>query len=141
MQPLFRLHEVTKSFGAREVLNVPELTIPGKEIYAMLGPNGCGKTTILRILALLHRNSAGRVEVLGEGVDWGKDQLLRLRRQMAMVTQTAFMFEGTVFYNVAYGMKVRGQRGKEVKQRVEEALELVGMTPFLKQDARGFSGG
>lgn len=141
MQPLFRLHEVTKSFGAREVLNVPELAIPGKEIYAMLGPNGCGKTTILRILALLHRNSAGRVEVLGEGVDWGKDQLLRLRRQMAMVTQTAFMFEGTVFYNVAYGMKVRGQRGKEVKQRVEEALELVGMTPFLKQDARGLSGG
>lgn len=141
MPPVFRLHEVTKSYGSREVLKVPELTIPGQQIYAMLGPNGCGKTTLLRILALLHRNTSGRVEVLGEEVDWSKDQMLRLRRQMAMVTQTAFMFEGTVFSNVAYGLKVRGQKGREVKQKVDEVLEMVGMTPFIKEDTRGLSGG
>lgn len=141
MPPVFRLHEVTKSYGTREVLNVPELTIPGQQIYAMLGPNGCGKTTLLRILALLHKNTSGRVEVLGEEVDWSKEQMLRLRRQMAMVTQTAFMFEGTVASNVAYGLKVRGQKGREVKQKVDEVLELVGMTAFVKQDTRSLSGG
>lgn len=141
MQPVFRLHKVTKSYGSREILNVPELIIPGQQIYAMLGPNGCGKTTLLRILALLHKISSGRVEVLGEEVDWSKDQILRLRRQMTMVTQTAFMFEGSVFSNVAYGLKVRGKQGKEVKQLVDEVLEMVGMTSFIKEDTRGLSGG
>jgi tungstate transport system ATP-binding protein len=137
MPPIFRLHKVTKSYGPREVLNVDELNIPGQQIYALLGPNGCGKTTLLRILALLHRNTGGRVEVLGEEVDWSKNQLLHLRRQMAMVTQTSFMFEGTVLSNIAYGLKVRGRRGQEVKQKVDEVLELVGMTEFIKHDTRG----
>jgi len=141
MQPTFRLHNVTKRYGQREVLNVNHLDLPGHEIYAFLGPNGSGKTTLLRIIALLAKNTAGKVEVLGEEVTWSKDQLLRLRRQMAMVTQTAFMFEGSVFSNVAYGLKVRGQRGKEVKQTVANVLDLVGMSSFVNNDTRGLSGG
>jgi len=141
MEAVFRLHNVSKSYGQREVLNVNDLTIPGHEIYAFLGPNGSGKTTLLRIIALLARNTAGKVEVLGEEVVWSKDQLLRLRRQMAMVTQTSFMFEGSVFSNVAYGLKVRGQRGQEVRQTVAKVLELVGMTAFINNDTRGLSGG
>ena len=141
MQAVFRLRNVTKRYGQREVLNIDDLAIPGHEIYAFLGPNGSGKTTLLRTIALLTRNTTGKVEVLGEEVVWSKEQLLRLRRQMAMVTQTSFMFEGTVFSNVAYGLKVRGKRGKEVKQTVAEVLELVGMTSFMNNDTRGLSGG
>lgn len=141
MQPIFRLHNVTKRYGQREVLNVKELAIHGNEIYSFLGPNGSGKTTLLRIIALLSKNTTGKVEVLGEQVEWSKDQLLRLRRQMAMVTQTSFMFEGSVFSNVAYGLKVRGQRGKDIKRTVAEVLELVGMTSFINNDTRGLSGG
>jgi tungstate transport system ATP-binding protein len=141
MEAIFKLHNVSKSYGQREVLNINQLTILGHEIYAFLGPNGSGKTTLLRILALLSRNTAGKVEVLGEEVTWSKDQLLRLRRQMAMVTQTSFMFEGSVFSNVAYGLKVRGQRGKEIKQTVASALDLVGMTSFINYDTCGLSGG
>ncbi len=141
MNEVFKLHKVTKRYGQRVVLKVEELTIPGQKICAFLGPNGSGKTTLLRILALLHKNTAGQVEVFGEEVHWGKEQILRLRRQMAMVTQTSFMFEGNVFYNVAYGLRVRGIKGQEVKRTVEEVLELVGMTAFIKNDTRGLSGG
>ncbi len=141
METVFRLHNVDKRYGQRTVLNVSGLEVPGHEIYAFLGPNGSGKTTLLRIMALLSKNSTGKVEVLGEEVTWSKEQLLRLRRQMAMVTQTAFMFEGSVFYNVAYGLKVRGQRGKELRQNVARVLELVGMTSFIYNDTRGLSGG
>lgn len=141
MQAVFKLHNVTKQYGPREVLNIDGLSIPGHEIYAFLGPNGSGKTTLLRIIALLSRNTSGKVEVLGEELVWSKEQMLRLRRQMAMVTQTAFMFEGTVFSNVAYGLKVRGKRGREIKSTVAEVLDLVGMTAFINSDARGLSGG
>lgn len=141
MQPIFRLHNVTKRYGQREVLNINDLAIPGHEIYSFLGPNGSGKTTLLRTIALLSKNTTGKVEVLGEQVVWSKEQLLRLRRQMAMVTQTSFMFEGSVFSNVAYGLKVRGQRGKDIKRTVAEVLELVGMTSFVNNDTRGLSGG
>jgi len=141
MQAVFRLHKVTKRYGTREVLNVEDLAIPGHKIYTFLGPNGSGKTTLLRIIALLHKNTTGKVEVLGEEVVWSKEQTLRLRRQMAMVTQTSFMFEGSVSANVAYGLKVRGHKGNEVKHRVEEVLDLVGMTSFIKNDTRGLSGG
>lgn len=141
MQAVFRLHNVTKRYGQREVLNIEDLVLPGNEIYAFLGPNGSGKTTLLRIIALLSRNTAGKVEALGEEVVWSKVQLMRLRRQMAMVTQTAFMFEGNVFSNVAYGLKIRGKKGREIKQTVAEVLELVGMTSFINNDTRGLSGG
>ncbi|MDD4802098.1 MAG: phosphate ABC transporter ATP-binding protein [Syntrophomonas sp.] len=141
MTPVFKLHNIAKIYGKREVLHIDQLTIPGRKIYAILGPNGSGKTTLMRVMALLTRNDTGTVDVLGENIRWGKEQLLKLRRQMAMVTQTAFMFEGTVYTNVAYGLKVRGAPESEIRNTVENCLELMGMSAFITADARNLSGG
>jgi tungstate transport system ATP-binding protein len=89
----FKLHNIVKRYGDREVVNLEELCITAGKIYTILGPNGSGKSTLLRIMALLLKNDGGDMEVLGEKVSWEKGQLLRLRRQMSMVTQTAFMFQ------------------------------------------------
>lgn len=137
----FKLHDIVKRYQEREVLNIEHLEIPAGRIYTILGPNGSGKTTLLRIMALLLVNDLGSLEVLDEKVAWGKSQVLRLRRQMSMVTQTAFMFQGSVFYNVAYGLRKRQTTGGEIKRRVDEALEMVGMSAYREADSRTLSGG
>jgi tungstate transport system ATP-binding protein len=141
MTPAFKLHKISKRYGKREVLHIDELLIPYKKIYGILGPNGSGKTTLMRIMALLSKNDTGSVRVLDEDVHWGKDQLLKLRRQMTMVTQTSFMFEGTVWSNIAYGLKLRGRSRKEIQSIVEESLGLLGMSDFIKEEARNLSSG
>ncbi len=137
----FKLYNVIKRYGEREVLNVDQLSIEGGKISAILGPNGSGKSTLLRIMALLLVNDEGQLEALGETVKWEKKQLLRLRRQMSMVTQTSFMFQGSVNYNVAYGLRVRKMPEKTIQGRVDEVLEMVGMSAYRDADARTLSGG
>jgi tungstate transport system ATP-binding protein len=138
---VLKLSNVTKYYGSRQVLNVEELEIGAGQIYSILGPNGAGKTTMMRIMALLTRNNIGQIEVLGEKVTWDKSQLLRLRRQMSMVTQTSYMFAGPVHYNVSYGLRVRNKSVVEVNKLVKESLELVGMSDFIDYPARNLSGG
>lgn len=137
----FKLHNVVKRYGEREVLNIDQLSIPAGNMYTILGPNGSGKSTLLRIMALLLVNDEGQLEVLGEKVTWEKGQLLRLRRQMSMVTQTSFMFQGSVYYNVAYGLRARQVSARKVRRQVGEMLEMVGMTAYRDADARTLSGG
>lgn len=139
--PVFKLHNVIKTYGKRQVLTINDLEIPEGNIHAVLGPNGSGKTTLMRVMALLTRNDQGELSVLGEKVDWNKVQLLRLRRQMAMVTQTSYMFEGSVAYNVAYGLRARHVPQRETKQTVAECLELLGLTSLANTSARTLSGG
>lgn len=141
MIPAFKLHDAAKQYGSREVLKVDRLTIPQGRINAILGPNGSGKTTLMRIMSLLTRNDRGEVFVLGEKVDWSKAQVLRLRRRMTMVTQTSYMFAGSVFYNAAYGLRVRHVPDKEIRRTVAESLELLGMSAFQNAEARTLSGG
>lgn len=141
MTPVFKLHNVIKRYGTREVLNIQDLMVAGGGIYGILGPNGSGKTTLLRILALLTISDEGNLSILGQKLRWDKKQLVQLRRQMSMVTQTSFMFQGSVFYNVAYGLRARRLKETEIKKKVYASLELVGMQGFAQAEARTLSGG
>jgi len=141
MSAEFKLYNICKRYGQREALNVKELEIEGGHIYCILGPNGAGKTTLFRIMALLSKNDEGKMWVLGEEVNWNKHQIVRLRRQMAMVTQTSFMFEGSVYYNVAYGLRVRKMDKASINKKVDQCLELLGIKHFAQQSARSLSGG
>lgn len=141
MVPVLKLHNINKKYGEREVLNIQELTISEGGITGILGPNGSGKTTLLRIMGLLIPSDTGQVEVLGMQVKWDKNLILKLRRQISIVTQTSYMFEGSVYYNVAYGLKVRNTREAKIKSTVMECLDMVGMKNFINRDARTLSGG
>lgn len=141
MTTQFKLHNIVKRYGSRTVLDVDQLALQAGKIYTIMGPNGSGKSTLLRIMALLLVNDEGELEVLGEKVSWEKDQLLQLRRQMSMVTQTAFMFQGSVDYNVAYGLKARKMKARLIRERVNQMLEMAGMSAYKEADARTLSGG
>lgn len=141
-QSLFELKDVVKEYDGVPVLQIKDLQMEERKIYAIMGPNGSGKSTLLKLLNLLEKPTRGRVTF--QGVDTnriGEAALLRLRRQMCMVFQHTYVFNTSVYNNVAYGLKLRGVRGAELKERVEEALSFVGLSDFGQRSALKLSGG
>jgi tungstate transport system ATP-binding protein len=139
---LFELKGVVKEYDGKSVLQVPELKLKENMIYAILGPNGAGKSTLLRLLNMLEEPTTGRI--IFQGVDTGKageSALIRLRRQMCMVFQNTYMFNTSVYQNVAYGLQLRGIKGAELDSRVKDALSFVGLSDFGSRRALKLSGG
>lgn len=133
------LKNVTKTYGDKTVLDGINLQVPQGEILALLGPNGSGKTTILRILAFIENPTSGEVRLQGEPVDFGDSA--KARMQSTLIFQKTVLFNRSVYDNVAYGLKIRKTpkilRGEAVKR----ALELVKLQGFEKRPARKLSGG
>lgn len=129
---------VTKRYGAHVVLDRLSLSIEPGEFFTLLGPSGCGKTTILRIVAGLARPSGGRVRIGDDDVtDWPPH-----RRQLGMVFQNYALFPHmSVFDNVAYGLRARRVPAPEVRRRVGQYLELVGLAEHAGKRPHQLSGG
>ena len=139
--PAFRLRRIRQEIPGRTLLEVPELEFPSGEVSALVGPNGAGKTTLFRLLALLDPPFAGTLEFLGQPAAFSGPRWLELRRRITLVHQTPFLFRGTVFQNVAFGLRVRGQPEGNWPERVAEALELMEMAGFQDRPVGSLSGG
>jgi len=135
------LKSIAHRYDGRIVLTVDHLPIERGKIYALVGPNGSGKTTLLHIMSLILRPDRG--EVFFEGTWMGQDESKRIhaRRSMTVVLQNPYLFNATVRENIEYGLKARGTEKTERAWRVEEALELVGLSNFAGRRARQLSGG
>lgn len=134
------LKDVKVFRGTRMVLDVPRLVVRRGEALAVVGPNGAGKSTLLQVMACLLRPGAGEVVVCGEKVE-RRTNLLRLRRRMAMVLQRPYLLDGTVFDNVAVGLRMRGVPREEIRTRVERALAAFNIEHLAARRARALSGG
>jgi tungstate transport system ATP-binding protein len=141
MNELYHLNAVRKSYGQRTVLAIDDLALAAGRLYTLTGANGSGKTTLLTLLALLAPPSAGELIFNGKPVRWTNAELLPLRRQVTLLHQSPYLFNGSVFSNVAFGLKMRGIRGEEKQRRVEKTLGLVGLSEFGNRRARELSGG
>ena len=133
------LKDVTKTFDDKTVLENVNLQVQEGEILALLGPNGSGKTTILKILAFIENPSGGETRFQGETVDFKKAEKLRL--QSTLVFQRTVLFGTSVFDNVAYGLKVRKTPKGVIHEEVKNALRMVKLEGFEKRLARKLSGG
>ncbi|MDH3912069.1 MAG: ATP-binding cassette domain-containing protein, partial [Rhodospirillales bacterium] len=122
-QPIIRIREVTKRFGQTvTAVDDVSLDIHEGEFFALLGPSGCGKTTLLRMIAGFETPSEG--QILIDGQDMSK--VAPNRRPINMVFQSYAVFPHmTVADNVGYGLKVTNVPKAEIRERAEEALELV----------------
>jgi tungstate transport system ATP-binding protein len=136
---VYRLDGVTKTYESRVVLDIDALEIARGEIFALVGPSGSGKSTLLRILNFLEEPTGGIVEFGGARYRAGAEMPLELKRRVTMVFQRPILFDGTVWDNVTYGLRLRGQRN--ARQQVSGALEEVGLSHLAKQRARTLSGG
>jgi spermidine/putrescine transport system ATP-binding protein len=131
------LSGLTKRFAEIAVDNI-DLTVASGEFFSLLGPSGCGKTTTLRLIAGFEQPTSGRI--LLDGVD--VSDVPPHRRNVNTVFQSYALFPFlSVFDNVAFGLKHRSLGKAELKQRVNQALDLVAMTPFATRRPGQLSGG
>jgi tungstate transport system ATP-binding protein len=141
MSSQFKLISVRKYYGERLALEVDELSICPRQLYIITGPNGSGKTTLLNIMAFLMRPDAGEVVFKGDVVKWTANELQSVRTKVTLLHQSPFLFMGSVGYNLAYGLHLRGYERETIRVRVEEALALVGLEKFQTRDVQHLSGG
>jgi len=123
----------------RLVLDVPEFAVKAGEVLAVIGPNGSGKSTLLQALALLLPAEMG-YEFDGRAPRL-PEEALALRRQMAVVFQRPLLVEGSVYENVALGLRLRGVADSEIRSRVAESLAMFGVADLAKRPSRALSGG
>ncbi len=129
---------VDKTFGSFTALDEIDLTIADQEFMVLLGASGCGKTTLLRIIAGLETPSAGEVWIGGRRVD----HLPARDRGIAMVFQNYAIFPHlTVYENIAFGLRMQKMDKSEVDRRVTRTAELMHIENLLKRYSGQLSGG
>ena len=158
---ILQLKNITKTYAERStssskskqilVLDDVSLSLQHGELLGLLGPSGCGKTTLLRIIAGFEAISQGTVEIAGKVVCTDCDSLAAEKRNTGMVFQDYALFPHlTVGENIAFGLKNQNRKGilsnkknfnNQIKQRVREVLELVGLIDLEKRYPHQLSGG
>lgn len=137
--PVYHMVGLTKVYAGRVVLDIDALEIGKGEKFALVGPSGSGKSTLLRLLNFLEEPTSGSLEFEGVFSRPGVEMPLELKRRVTMVFQRPMLLNSSVWDNVTFGLRLRGQRN--AKPLVLEALEEVGLAHLTKQRARTLSGG
>ena len=137
-QPFIKLRGVSKHFGPFIAVDSVDLEIYKGELFSLLGGSGCGKTTLLRMLAGFETPSTGTIYI--DGVDM--TNVPPYERPVNMMFQSYALFPHmTVENNVAYGLKRDGIDKDEIKRRVGDMLAMVELTQFSKRKPHQLSGG
>jgi sulfate/thiosulfate transport system ATP-binding protein len=132
------VRSVTKRFGDFAALDKVSVAVAGGSLTALLGPSGSGKSTLLRVIAGLEQPDEGDVLILGERATGLPPQ----RRQVGFVFQHYAAFKHmTVGQNVAFGLKIRKRPKLEIRNKVEELLDLVQLHGLADRYPQQLSGG
>jgi multiple sugar transport system ATP-binding protein len=129
---------VSKNFGDVAAVNDLNIHIEDKEFLVLVGPSGCGKTTALRSLAGLEEITSGEIKI-GDRV---VNDVAPKDRDIAMVFQSYALYPHlSVYDNMAFGLKLRKVPKEEIKRRVNEAADVLGIRELLERKPRQLSGG
>ena len=121
-QPKITVKNLTKKFGELLVLDDINFTVGQGEFLCIVGPTGCGKTTFLNLLSKLIPSTTGNIYIKGEVAD-------PKRHNISFVFQEPSCLPWqTVRQNIAYGMKIKKMDEKEIQERLEKTIKLVGLT-------------
>ena len=136
---IIEVENVTKRFDDKLVTDNISLNIEEGEIFGLLGPNGAGKSTLINIIVGLIEKDKGSVSICG--MDISKEPL-KTKRLIGLVPQEIALFEGlNARDNLGYFGGLYGLRGKELKERINEALSIVALNKEDKKQVKKYSGG
>ena len=138
MGKIVELEGVNKIYGTNHVVRDLTLSIEEGEFLTLLGSSGCGKTTTLRMIAGFEEPTSGTIMVEGERVEEKEP----FERNVNTVFQSYALFpHKTIYDNIAYGLKMKKVPKKEIRERVEEMMEMVQLGGFEKRYPSQLSGG
>ncbi|WP_252273830.1 ABC transporter ATP-binding protein [Pseudomonas subflava] len=136
---VIRARGLSKRFGKLTAVDNLDLSVPRAEVFGFLGPNGCGKSTTIRMLCGLLQPSEGEVEVLGYQIPRDAEEL---KRRIGYMTQKFSLYEDlTVQENLEFLAAVQGIGRRETRKRIDELLERYWLADRRKQMAGTMSGG
>ncbi|MEP3277820.1 MAG: sn-glycerol-3-phosphate ABC transporter ATP-binding protein UgpC [Stappiaceae bacterium] len=132
------LKNVTKSYGAVNVIPDLSLEIEEGEFVVFVGPSGCGKSTTLRMIAGLEKVSGGEIHIAGRDVTWERPKA----RDIAMVFQSYALYPHmNVADNMSFALRLAKTAKAEIDERVKRAADMLELTPYLGRKPRDLSGG
>ena len=130
MSILYELKNIEYFFDEKRVLSIDNLILEENKIIGFFGPNGSGKSTLFSILSFISKPQNGEI-IIDENI----------KKSVVMLPQNPYLLKRTVFENIAYGLKIRGE-SVDLKSKVEEALSLVGLDKnFSNRKWNQLSGG
>ena len=133
-----RLRGIKKRYGKLEVIHGVDLDIEAGEFVVFVGPSGCGKKTLLRMIAGLEEISEGDLQIAGDRVN----DVPSSRRGVAMVFQSYALYpHKTVYDNLAFGLKIAKVPKDEIDRRVQAASQILQISDYLKRLPKALSGG
>ena len=129
---------IAKKYGNVTVMENVSFSIEEKQFVVLLGPSGCGKTTLLRMTAGLEKVTQGDIRFAGQRIN----DVHPRDRDIAMVFQSYALYpQMKVFDNIAFSLQVRKEPKESIKQKVEEAAEILDLTAYLDRYPKALSGG
>jgi iron(III) transport system ATP-binding protein len=142
--PEIHIEALVKQFGEQRALDQVGFTVEDGELFTLLGPSGCGKSTTLMAIAGFTQPDQGRIAI-GDETFFDAERRLNVpaeRRNLGIVFQSYAVWPHmTVFENLAFPLKVRKLKRREIGTRVREILELVEMSPYVDRYPHQLSGG
>ncbi|MCE0493722.1 ABC transporter ATP-binding protein [Vibrio salinus] len=137
--PVIRTENLTRTFGRQTAVNQLDLNIPKGIIYGFLGPNGCGKSTTIRLLTGLLRPTTGDIHIFGKPLKGNEEQL---KTRLGYMTQKFSLYENlTVEENLNFVGSIYGLKGSRKRQRISELLNLYELKGRESQLSGSMSGG
>ncbi len=131
--------KLSMRFKERVLFHIDHLSIGPNDAIYLKGDNGVGKTTLLKILAGLQKPTKGSVS--NSRSWWRRVMSTSARRDVVYLHQTPYLFDTTVYHNVAYGIKFSSQNSKDKRSTVINALRMVGLETLADEHISVLSGG
>lgn len=149
--PIIEVENLRFYYGESRALHGIDIAFPEKQVTALIGPSGCGKSTLLRCFNRMNdlvegSRVEGRILLDGEDVTRKSTDIIELRRKVGMVFQKSNPFPKSIYENVIYGLRIAGEKDKELfDERVETSLKGAALWDEVKdrlhESALGMSGG
>jgi tungstate transport system ATP-binding protein len=127
---IYEVRSLAHSYAGKPVLDISHLQISDSSIVGIVGPNGSGKSTLLRLLGMIEKPGMGEIYFNGRPAEPFSDDA---RSHITLLPQDPILMKRSVFRNVSYGLKLRGNRD-DLEGRVNQALKMVGLEALSGDD-------